>query len=110
MNIVPHLFVLSFKNCKIIGTFLYLESREKSNEPIVETLAQMKVTKPQPSNWCIECCNFIGSINIVPLYIRPKPPEFTWAISTSLNVESREESNEPIIENLAQLVAETTVI
>ena len=45
--------------CKIIGTFLYLESREKSNEPIVETLAQLK-EKPQPSNGCIECFNFIG--------------------------------------------------
>ena len=65
--------------CKIIGTFLYLESREKSNEPIVETLAQMK-EKPQPSNWCIECCNFIGSINIVPL-IFVLNLQITWAIT-----------------------------
>ena len=28
--------------CKIIGTFVYLESREKSNEPIVETLAPLR--------------------------------------------------------------------
>ena len=37
------------KNSLVIGTFLYLESREKSNEPIVETLAQLR-EKPQPSN------------------------------------------------------------
>ena len=59
MNIVPHIFVLSFQYLQIISTFLYVKSREKSNEPIVETLAQLG-EKPQPSNGYIECCNLIG--------------------------------------------------
>ena len=47
------------KNSPGISTFLYVESREESNEPIVGTLAQL-VTKTQSSNGCIECCNLIG--------------------------------------------------
>ena len=102
--------------CKIIGTYVYLESREKSNEPIVETLAQL-VTKPQSSNGCIECFNLIGWINIVPYIFvlsfnisRIPLRKITRVISTfllrmklSFEQESNE-PNEPIVETLAQLV------
>ena len=74
--------------CKIIGTYVYLESREKSNEPIVETLAQL-VTKPQSSNGCIECFNLIGWINIVP-YIFVLSFRYSPVISTFLYVEIHE--------------------
>ena len=47
------------QNSPVISTFLYVESREESNEPISETLAQL-VAKLQPINGYIECCNLIG--------------------------------------------------
>ena len=47
------------QNSPVISTFLYVESREESNEPIFGTLAQL-VAKPQSSNGYIECCNLIG--------------------------------------------------
>ena len=37
-NIVPHIFVLSFNISRLLVHFYYVKSREKSNEPIVETL------------------------------------------------------------------------
>ena len=95
--------------CKIIGTYVYLESREKSNEPIVETLAQL-VTKPQSSNGFIECFNLIASNgyigcynligwrNIVP-YIFVLSFRIPWLLVHFYDVESREESNEPIYWN-----------
>ena len=49
----------TLQNSSVISTFLYVESREESNEPISETLAQL-VAKLQPINGYIECCNLIG--------------------------------------------------
>ena len=87
------------QSSQVISTFLYVESREESNEPIFGTLPQL-VSKPQSSNGCIECCNLIASNGLMlqfhwlneyctPIY-SSYPSEYLQVISTFLYVEIHE--------------------